>query len=171
MFINGKNLTLTDLSSGKIKEPYINQKFDRNILDVSSIPRFDISNSQKFVSDFVQPIPFIDFTQNLNQPEKVLYIDNKNYPIYNQYKNIYNGGYIFSGLPYQYDKIFENGEYHIRHIEYIFSNIDEDLSSPKISAPNLYTDQKTKALVRRAKKHATNANKRSPKPVTSRLAR
>jgi len=68
MNINGKNFTLADLSRGKIKEPYINEKF---------------------ISDFIEPISFFDFSENqfLSQPEKVLYIDNQNYPIYNQYKN------------------------------------------------------------------------------------
>lgn len=145
MNINGKNFTLVDLSRGKIKESYINEKFDSNILDVSSISFFDFSENQ---------LPY--------QPEKNLYIDNKNYPIYHQYKNIYNSGYIYSALPYPYDIVFRDGEY---HIEIVIPKIYEDLSPPKISVPNPYMERK--ARMSKAKR----TPKRTAKPAISKLAR
>jgi len=121
MNIDGENFTLTDLSLGKIHQNYVNDKFVHN---------FDTS---------ITPLDFTS-NKNYNHLDNILYIDNTNYFTYD--KNIYNGGYIFSTLPYPYDIVYKNGEY---HIELIFPKIYEDLSTPKISSSNLYMDMKSKS--------------------------
>lgn len=125
MNINGQNLTLTDLSHGKIKENYLNEKFN---------------------NQFSQT----DFTKNkfLIEPENIIYIENKNYIGNNQY--IYNTGYIYSTLPSPYEIVYENGEY---YIELIFPKIYQDLSSPKISSPNLYIENTLKQSINQKEKN------------------
>jgi len=121
MNIDGVNFTLSDLSRGKIKQEFINKNF---------------------MSDFNHSILSFDISKDLlqNQPEENLYIDNKNYPIFDQSKNIYHGGYIFSTLSYPYEVVYENGEYKIKMV---FPEL-HDLSIPKISETNPYIDKRPK---------------------------
>jgi hypothetical protein len=127
MYVNGQNLTLSELSRGKIKQNYMNEKF---------------------IINWDMQIPQLDFIQNqsLNQPENVLYIDN-----YDQYGKIYNGGYIFSTLPYEYDLVYENGEYYVDHIESSTKIKNTgDLSEPQISEPS-FTNKLKKSIVKKEK--------------------
>lgn len=141
MNIDGENYTLVDLSRGKINEPYINDKF---------------------IDDFISYIPYFDNSEYLqqNQPDQSFYIENKNYLILNQ-SNIYNGGYIFSQLPYPYEVVYDNGEY---KIEMVFPKIyDFDLSSPKISAPNPYIEEKEKKIKAKTQTQKLKNNEIIPK--------
>jgi hypothetical protein len=143
MYVNGQIFTLADLSRGKIEQNYVNEKF------------VERSNYR---------IPQLDFTQNqsINQPENNLYIDDR-------YKNIYNGGYIFSTLPYPYDIVYRDGEY---YVEVTFpklyeSQLSQEISS-QISEPNPYVVNKIKESTKRDK---IVANKSVSKPTISKLMR
>ena len=151
MNINGENFTLSDLSRGKIKEKFINEKFDRNITGVSLNPRLDISDRENLLQ---------------NQPEESLYIENKNYPILDQLKNIYNGGYIFSTLPYPYELIYENGKY---KIELVFPETYDNPLSLQISAPNPYITKTPKP--KKARQNRNVSQRPSPTPKTLRVMR
>jgi hypothetical protein len=146
MNIDGVNYTLTDLSRGKIKENFINENF---------------------ISDFNNSVSFFDFSKDLpqNQPEENLFIENKNFTIFDQPKYIYNDGYIFSTLPYPYELVYKNGEY---NIELVFPKIYDNLLPPKISAPNPYMDKKIK-IKTKAKKFATTGP--SPRSKVSKVMR
>ena len=131
MNIHGQNLTLSELSRGKIKQNYLNEKFN-----------YQFSQS--------------DFTKNkfLIEPENIIYIENKNYIGNNQY--IYNTGYIYSTLPSPYEIVYENEEY---YIEFIFPKIYQDLSSPKISSPNLYIENNLKQSINKKEKNVSGKPK------------
>jgi hypothetical protein len=120
MNIDGVNFTLADLSSGKINELFINEKF---------------------ISDFNNSISSFDYLKDLSQkqPEENLYIETQNFKNFAQFKNIYDTGYIFSTLPYPYELVYEDGEY---NIELVFPKIYDNFLPPKISASNPYMEKR-----------------------------
>jgi hypothetical protein len=137
------NYTLSDLSRGKIKQTYVNKLF---------------------VDDFINSIEILNLSQFQiqNQPEKEFYIENKNSLIFNQSKYIYNGGYIFSGLSYPYDVVYDNGEY---KIEKSWPKIHEDLSTPKLSEQYVRKSEVKRPIKPVSPRPSSRSKSRTSKPM------
>jgi hypothetical protein len=140
MNVNGAYFTLLDLSRDKITTK---TNLQRSLNDTLTSP--DILNIFEISEQLLQ-----------KRPENIIYIDNINSnPI-----DIYNDGYIFSGLPYPYDYVLDNNNEY--YIDIVFPTIENDLSLPKISDPNPYIEREME--IERKREIERNRERRNKSP-------